>query len=229
MSVLLHDAWLDFVDTVSRRTDGTWIFRGHCNSSWTLTPSVGRREVLGTAPYRAADERVLFDDYKREVQRFETTLEHDIEWLALAQHHGLPTRLLDWTTNSFVAAWFAVESETISADGTVHMLRIKSDDVSDDLGLDIFAATAAEPMLVRVPPRAARLTAQQGLFSLHPDPTASWTPVGPSIFYDSFNVPLVAKPFFRQALHAFGFDRQRLMTDLDGLCATLAWGYRTRA
>jgi hypothetical protein len=227
MSVPLDPAWLDFIDIVSGRTDGTWVFRGHADRAWTLVPSVGRAHVLGAAPYRLKDEEDLFKAYKREVQRFETSLHSDLEWLALGQHHGLPTRLLDWTQNPLVAAWFAVESEALNgADGQIHMVQISANDVVDEV-VDVFA-TAPDTLFVRVPPRTARITAQQGLFSLHSDPTASWMASGTTIFHDTFDVPLRAKPYFREALHRFGFDRGRLMTDLDGLCATLSWTYRTR-
>ena len=92
---------------------------------------------------------------------------------------------------------------------------------------DPFDPALSDVALVRVPPRVGRITAQQGLFSLHADPTKEWDP-GTGYPYETLEIPAAAKPYFRQVLNAFGVNRGRLMIDLDGLCATLAWNYRTR-
>ena len=220
-------AWTDFIEIVSDRTDGSWLFRGQTEAIWGLSPSAGRPQKLGPAGYRANDEREMFLAFKREAIRFEDRLTKDLEWLALAQHHALPTRLLDWSTNPLVAAWFACENEESSAAGGLHMIWVPAHEIADEVD-DPFDLTLRGVTLVRVPPRAARITAQQGLFSLHPDPTAEWDPRAAPVRYEKLEIPVAEKPYFRQALHAFGINRGRLMIDLDGVCATLAWGYRTR-
>src|SRR5262245_43914216 len=87
---------------LSKYQDG-WIFRGHSSAEWKLRPKVGR------SPNCVAQERSLFESWKlRAVEYLALRPNSDWEWLAIAQHHGLATRLLDWTTNPLNALWFAV-------------------------------------------------------------------------------------------------------------------------
>jgi hypothetical protein len=219
--------WLDFLEAASDRADGTWIFRGEGNRAWNLLPKVGRPNVYGPAGYRSADEIVLFDDFRREAPRFERGLGFTtFDWLALAQHHGLPTRLLDWTTNPLVAGWFAVADEDSTSDGRVHMMRVARAQIRSLA--EPYDPSITAPILARVPAIAARITSQQGLFSIHPDPTLAWIPGGPGIRYETFEIPVGSKAEFRKTLYILGIDSSRLMSDLDGLCRTLQWGYRTR-
>jgi hypothetical protein len=121
MTLLPTPTWDTFLRTVSTRTNGTWLFRGQAAKKWPLSPSAGRDQCVGSAGYRRADEYNLVKDFIREAKRYVESGFSELEWLALAQHHGLPTRLLDWSTNPLVAAWFACEKEENTDDSVVHM------------------------------------------------------------------------------------------------------------
>lgn len=218
-------AWLNFLDFASTKADGTWLFRGHADTSWVLRPVIGR--LATQAAYRLADEKILFEEFVFEARRYLDEADFtDLEWLALAKHHGLPTRLLDWSGNPLVAAFFATHDEESASDAQILALRVPLSWRARDV--ELFPPPESEPMIVEVPPRIARLTKQEGCFSFHPDPQSVFDPAGGSYDFAAFFVPASEKAEFRRLLHVFGIDRQKVFHDLNALSATLSWRYQQR-
>lgn len=89
--------------------DGRVIFRGQ-TKDLPLIPSVGRKKSFSDV---LRNEEKMLRDFEREALPYlNIKPENDWQLLALAQHNGLPTRLMDWTKNPLVALWFAVKDVT---------------------------------------------------------------------------------------------------------------------
>ena len=86
--------------------DGAWIYRGQSNSKWGLTPTLERAILV-------FKEKELFEEFSRNAHMYYkdySKIESKIEWLSLMQHHGAPTRLLDWTRSPYVGTFFALNN-----------------------------------------------------------------------------------------------------------------------
>lgn len=113
------EEWAQYVDIVGSWPGfRNWAFRGQSDAEWTLRPSLSRHieftRVVEEAWPRQEDRiRRIFE---RKAHLFlDDPPRDELEWLALMQHHGAPTRLLDLTWSPFVAAFFALESATRDA------------------------------------------------------------------------------------------------------------------
>jgi hypothetical protein len=102
----------------TRRIGGAWMFRGQGKCDWVLTSKFERalsRFDVGSTIAPTIEDRLL-REFMRHLHRFTCSVPAELDlvgWLALMQHHGAPTRLLDWTYSPWVAIFFALEQASI--------------------------------------------------------------------------------------------------------------------
>ena len=204
----------DFPDTL--------FYRGQASEDFKLIPSIGRNSIEGKEEVLLQYERAIFEDFKRKYSMFtDVRPKNDMEFLFLAQHYGLPTRLLDWTYNPLIALYFACCSHN-DKNGVVFQSypfshKVYSPDYDDILNFDSY--TYLIPNLTDV-----RYKNQNGLFVLYPEP---WKDNFSHISI-RFIIPSGVKKNIIEKLHKIGINQSFIMPSLDSLCRDIVYIHKMR-
>jgi hypothetical protein len=247
MNTICIQSWDEFVRLTSQ-LDG-WAFRGHQDESWPLSSSL-TRYLMAFAPntrgWRAREERAI-RIFRRKAHNYlpdPTALDEDLRCLALMQHHGAPTRLLDFTKSPFVAAFFAMEKATANA--AVYALNTPKLYNATPVGRPELTRDAVDPRLpgnfnhhfldsdeeviwIGEPTRMdRRLVAQSGTFVV---PGLIDKSLDQILDRYSSKEPLISKIILPQAmreeamraLYRMNVTNATLFPDLDGLARSIAF------
>lgn len=229
-----------------------YAFRGMTDACQGLATSLSR---LGGSYHEL--ERHVLRDFRKYAPREAVPGDSVWTWLAVAQHHGLPTRLLDWTFSPYVAMHFAShDMDCYDLDGVIWRVdRTKIADLLPDRLKDIIAdedarvftvemldraadtlpafdALAPSPFVVFFEPPSldARIVNQFALFSLLSDPHASmddWLKDHLGVA-QRIVIPARLKWEVRDKLDQANITERVLFPGLDGLAAWLKRYYQFR-
>ena len=191
ISTTLND-WTDLFK-INQNFLSSFIFRGQSNSGWTLRTSIERAlssNSEGQHYNYSLEESWMLQEFRRKCPLYTSVLpkyEDQFEWLAIMQHYGAPTRLLDFTYSLWIACYFAlIDSETeasiwlVNLDYESHRLRKKKlvnyqveHTYINDINIEFANKVLNDELDVEVPDTAIklypkiyteRLSKQQGLF-----------------------------------------------------------------
>ncbi len=202
-SRILRDNW-----------EGHHVFRGEDSDAYPLLSKWGRC-IRQSAANDARSERGLVRAFVRHATpHCDRAPKDDWEWLALAQHHGVATRLLDWTENPLVAAYFATRDIVRRADRVVYILDLgalpAADDISDPLECN-------ETVAYRPRHFARRVAAQGAVLTCHPKPESEFTSTG----LRRVVIEDQAVNEIYSTLESFGVHEAFAFPDLDGIARHL--------
>jgi len=228
------DQYLDTINTLdafSTMGSKVLLFRGQKEASWELLPGLGRPNYF--RPEIEKFESNILNEFKRRAIPFLPKTfdsKSNWEWLALAQHYKLPTRLLDWTENPLVALFFAFEfTKDNEGDRAVWVFGAAESEFADSNNASVNPFTLGQTKVFVPNQMTQRITAQSGWFTVHKymQDKKNFLPFNKNATYKS----RVSKMIFSNALrdnlllrlNRLGVNSFSIYPDLEGLSTFLSW------
>lgn len=214
------------------------LFRGQSDSSWSLVPRIGR--LFGESHIPDTWDRMeyfMIEEFRQySVPYIEKEPRNDFEWLVLGQHYGLPTRILDWTTNPLKADFWAVNDSQKDCDSALFGFSPTSllRDLDDNESIRDFQDVM--PVFPRM--IDSRIIAQESCFIVFPFPPENkvFEPLeNESIHGNSYwhllkmIIPYKCKSTILDDLEILGVSSKSLFPDLTGLAQFIELEWKKKA
>lgn len=204
----------DFHKVIETYTGSNFLFRGQSDYNWDLLPKVGRPAFVKNIPKVFREEYIL-DSWKRySSHQLNNQPIDEWDWISLAQHHGLATRLLDWTKNPLVALFFATFDFNTKIDSSLFILDFKNMviDTQKTTPFNLSFSGVFYPKGL-----TARVISQRGVFTISQKPEVSLEKLMLQSSIVKVKINGSSKRLIQKNLEQYGINEFSIYQDLDNL------------
>lgn len=224
MDIFDDKTFYKFLEKYAENSE-TRIYRGVSSDRHKLIPSIGRNKHKdGKRKLNQKDEDLIFRHFIQRSKPFLTKDYDCMNLLAIGQHHGLPTRLLDWTFNPLAAAYFAVENDIVQPadpDKKINcsVIYVYNKPLKATINKE-FKSVRVKSLEYFIPNHNDdRIINQNGLFTVHPYP---WNELTDKKII-AITIDLEYRRALRKLLNRLGINQATIYLGLDGMAGHIKW------
>ncbi|MBK6266956.1 FRG domain-containing protein [Marivirga sp. S37H4] len=223
--------YLKLIENLKVDTAELLLFRGQ-SSNDPLLPSIARKEPKKDTTElerQMLKELIRQTNTKINGQQFD-----EWDWLIYAQHYGMKTRLLDWTSNPLTALWFACSNPyKMNSDSYVYIF-LHAEEFLLDKSKEKSPFTRSKTKVLKPTLNNQRVISQSGWFTAHKYSKTN------ERFVDlrsnremkenimEVQIPNEIKTKILEGLNLFGINNKSLFNDIGGICQHINWEFTAR-